>query len=301
MRAIVSDGKGGFSVEEQVDPTVGPGEIVVRVEMASVGPRDRRLAGARAGLRPGSDFVGLVEQVAGRSGPQVGARVVGVVPSGAWAERIAVSPRAVCLLPHNIESAAASAAASTGLTALYALERSAGLIGRRVLVTAANGAVGYLAAQLARHSGADVVGWVRHQDARESLRDVGITTVLGPTLAEAKVPSTFDLIIDMVGGEALATSLTLIKPGGQIVIVGASSGERSIIDAALVYQSCTNIAGFGLFPELAHKPAGDGLGRLFGLVALDNLRMPKHSVQSAFASDGFSRSANGGRTVLDFT
>lgn len=129
MRALVTDDHGGFAIQEFPEPQLDSDKVLVRVHAASVGPRDMRMARQRAGLRPGSDFAGVVEQAAGRSGPQVGDWVVGVVPGGAWAERIAVRAQSLCLLPNGVEFGEAAAIAGSGLTALYALECADSLLG----------------------------------------------------------------------------------------------------------------------------------------------------------------------------
>src|SRR5207247_11345890 len=84
------------------------------------------------------------------SGPRVGARVVGLLPEGAWAERVAVPTHALAALPDKVTFAQAATLPVAGLTALYALAKRGPLLGRRVLVTGATGGGGYFADQLAR-------------------------------------------------------------------------------------------------------------------------------------------------------
>src|ERR1700757_2885245 len=64
-------------------------EVAVRVTAISLnrGETRRALQQAEPGWRPGWDFVGVVETAAtDASGPRAGARVVGILPSGAWGE-----------------------------------------------------------------------------------------------------------------------------------------------------------------------------------------------------------------------
>ena len=72
----------------------------------------------------------------------MGARVVGLLPSGAWAELVAVPTNSLAELPESVSFELAATLPVAGLTALYALETGGGLIGRSVLVTGASGGAG---------------------------------------------------------------------------------------------------------------------------------------------------------------
>ena len=77
-------------------------EVGVRVTAISLnrGETRRALQMAEPGWRPGWDFAGVVETAAADgSGPKPGTRVVGILPSGAWAERVNCRSHAVAALP----------------------------------------------------------------------------------------------------------------------------------------------------------------------------------------------------------
>ncbi|MBI3966733.1 MAG: alcohol dehydrogenase, partial [Chloroflexi bacterium] len=90
-RAIVVDpsAPGRLVLRAVSPPSPVPAEAVVRVAAISLNRGEVRMSTfAAAGWRPGWDLAGTVEQAAADgSGPAVGARVVGLLPSGAWAER----------------------------------------------------------------------------------------------------------------------------------------------------------------------------------------------------------------------
>src|SRR3712207_3295824 len=141
------------------EPAPAPSEALVRVSAISLNRGEvRRAQTAEPGFNPGWDLAGTVEKsAADGTGPQVGARVVGFLASGAWAELAAVPTNSLAELPEGVSFTEAATLPVAGLTALYALEKGGGLLGRSVLITGASGGAGHLAIQLACLSGARVV------------------------------------------------------------------------------------------------------------------------------------------------
>src|SRR6185369_6898594 len=171
IRAVVvdpaADGKLAIKPVELRDPDRD--EVSVRVTAISLnrGETRRALQVADPGWRPGWDFAGVVERAAADgSGPKPGTRVVGLLPSGAWAERVNCRSHAVAALPEGVSDAQAATLPVAGLTALHALRQGGLLLGRKVLVDGATGGVGHLAVQLAAAAGAEVYGQVRRADQR---------------------------------------------------------------------------------------------------------------------------------------
>src|SRR5213592_3458867 len=138
-RAVVvdPDAPGRLVIRPVADPVPDRGEAVVRVRAVSLNRGEvRRSAMAAAGWRPGWDLAGEVERAAADgSGPRVGARVVGLLPEGAWAKRVAVPTHALAELPDKVTFSQAATFPVAGLTALHALAKGGLLLGRRVLVT----------------------------------------------------------------------------------------------------------------------------------------------------------------------
>ncbi|MGH7093328.1 MAG: alcohol dehydrogenase catalytic domain-containing protein, partial [Stellaceae bacterium] len=86
-------------------------EVVVKVTAISLnrGETRRAVQTAEPGWRPGWDFAGIVEaEAADGSGPKAGTRVVGILPSGAWAERVNCRSHAVAALPEAVSDAQAA-------------------------------------------------------------------------------------------------------------------------------------------------------------------------------------------------
>jgi NADPH:quinone reductase len=109
-----------------------PHEAVVKVAAISLNRGEvRRSQSAEAGWRPGWDLAGTIEMAASDgSGLPVGTRVVGFLPAGAWAERVAVPTDAIAALPDEIDFNTAATLPVAGLTALMALDRGGALLDR---------------------------------------------------------------------------------------------------------------------------------------------------------------------------
>jgi NADPH2:quinone reductase len=167
VRAVVVDPSSpqGLGLKPMELAAAAPDEVTVRVTAISLNRGEVRRATSQGqpGDRPGWDFAGVVEESAANgSGPSVGTRVVGMLPSGAWAESVRAPSHAVAPLPEAVTDAQAATLPVAGLTALHALRQGGLLLGRKVLVDGASGGVGHLAVQLAaaraRSSGARSVG-----------------------------------------------------------------------------------------------------------------------------------------------
>jgi NADPH2:quinone reductase len=186
-------------------------EVTVRVNAISLnrGEVNRAVRVAEPGWRPGWDFAGVVEETApDGSGPANSTRVVGMLPSGAWAERIRVPSNAVAALPDEVTDAQGATLPVAGLTALHALRQGGLLLGRKVLIDGASGGVGHLACQLAAASGAIVYGHVRNAAHQAMVAEwCGDRTVLAPELSAAAPFGPYHLILDSVGGSALGGAL----------------------------------------------------------------------------------------------
>src|SRR5215213_403665 len=182
MRAVVVDpeSRARLSVAEVEEPEPGPSEALVRVAAVSLNRGEvRRAEASEPGFRPGWDLAGTVERpAADGSGPGEGARAVGFLPSGGWAELAAVPTNSLAELPEGVSFDEAATLPVAGLTAMYALEKGGGPLGRDVLITGASGGAGLFALRLARMSGARVVALVRRQEHEELVREAGAHEVV---------------------------------------------------------------------------------------------------------------------------
>jgi NADPH:quinone reductase-like Zn-dependent oxidoreductase len=293
VRAVVVDpataGKLAIKPVELRDPDRD--EAAVRVTAISLnrGETRRAVQQAEPGWRPGWDFVGVIETAAADgSGPTPGTRVVGILPSGAWAERINCRTHAIAALPDAVGDAEAATLPVAGLTALHALRQGGLLLGRKVLVDGASGGVGHLACQLAVAAGGQVWGHVRREEYRATVAEwCGERVVLGPELAAARPQGPFWLILDSLGGSALGAALGMLQPGGTCVTFGVSeAAHTSLASRDFFATGGVRLYGLTLFHELMSvERAGIGLALLADLVAAKKLR-PQIAVEAPWSEIG---------------
>lgn len=220
-------------------PSPGPGEVLVRVVAAGVNPvdwmiREGRLQAYlphRFPLVPGWDLAGVVEEF----GPGVtrfrkGDRVFGCarrpeVQWGAYAEYVAVAERALAPMPSKLLFEEAAAVPVACLTADQCLAARPGLgTGHSVLIHRAAGGVGHFAVQLAKLTGARVVGTASAAGASFVL-GLGADAVVDHAQEDFRdgfhrhCPAGADLILDSVGGDTLGRSHELLRAGGCLVSI----------------------------------------------------------------------------------
>src|SRR5690242_1760979 len=265
-------------------------EVVVRVTAISLnrGETRRAFQVAEADWRPGWDFAGIVDRAADDgSGPESGARVAGILPSGAWAERVNCRSHAVAVLPGAVSDAQAATLPVAGLTALHALRQGGLLLGRKVLVDGATGGVGHLACQLAAAAGALVWGHVRREEHRAAVEACGARAVLGRDLAAAKPHGPFWLIVDSLGGPALAAALGMLQPNGTCVTLGISDAATTTFESRNFFGTGgARLYGLTLFHELMSvERGGVGLRLLAELIAAGRLK-PQIAVEANWSEVG---------------
>lgn len=232
-----------LELQDVAMPTLSPGAVLIRVERAAVNPVDWKvMAGGLDGLIetvfpviPGWDVAGVVEAV-GPDTPEFapGDRVASygrtdLIHNGTFAEFVALPATSVAAIPEGVGVDAAAGLPLAGLTALRSLETLGLTAADTLLIHAASGGVGHLAAQLAREIGATVIGTAAPRN-HDRLTALGVTPVAyGEGLAERVreiAPGGVSAVADFVGGVREDT-LALLAAGGRHVSIADPSVEES--------------------------------------------------------------------------
>ncbi|MFE3450833.1 NADP-dependent oxidoreductase [Nonomuraea sp. NPDC059194] len=272
-----------FELVAAAVPEPAEGQILVRNTWMSVDPymRDRMDEGESYlppfQLGTPMDGSAIGEVVASRSAEiPVGATVVHFL---GWREYAVLDAAAATVVDPALASAETwlGALGTTGLTAYVALTEVAPVReGDVVFVSAAAGAVGSVAGQLARKLGASrVIGSAGGAlKARKLVADLGYDAAidyragsLAEQLAQA-APDGIDVYVDHVGGDHLVAAIDALRPGGRIAMVGAISsynatepvpGPSNLFELAAKDATLRGMlinSYFHLFPEWIGKAAG---------------------------------------------
>ncbi|MFB5678155.1 zinc-binding dehydrogenase [Paenibacillus terreus] len=286
IRAIAVDplAPSHLAFKEVDAPLAQPWEALVQVKAVSLNRGEVKDAkDQEASSRPGWDFAGIViDPAKNGAGPQKGARVVGLLPMGAWSEQVAAPVSMLAEIPDKLTFAEAATLPVAGLTALNALRKGGMLLGKRIFITGSTGGVGLFAHQLAAQSGAFVVGTASTEEKAKLVLEAGANEVIVgySAMSSAAQFGPYDLIIDSVGGDTLALLLPQLAPQGICVAVGFSSSNTATIDMMnLVTSGGRTLYSFFLGEELTRQSAADDLGLLARLVA-DGRLTPRIEVEA---------------------
>jgi len=269
-----------LKLEETDLPRLKAGEVLLKAEAIGVNYTD--IAHRRQTTReavplpytPGIEVAGTVIEVAqGVTHLSVGTQVIALLPHGGYAEYLAVPATLTLPVPKGLDAVQAVALPLQGLTAYHILATFGRLQpGERVLIQAAAGGVGTLAVQIAKVLGASqIIAAASTQEKLDFALSLGATTGVNYTqqdwahqVVEVTEGKGVDLLLEMRGGTTFSENFTCLAPLGRIVMFGAASGQRGIIDPEKLTARCHTVTGFyagyvSTRPDLI----GPGLTKLF--------------------------------------
>lgn len=238
-----SDPLSGLEIGERPAPEVPAGWTTVTVKAASINHHDvwsLRGVGLREESLPmilGCDAAGIDED-----GNEVIVHAVISDPSwsgdetldpkrsllseryqGTFADQVAVPRRNVVPKPAALSFAEAACLPTAWLTAYRMLFTQADVRpGDSVLVQGAGGGVATAAISLARAAGLRVYATSRDEDKRARAVEIGAHEAFE---SGARLPEKVDAVIETVGAATWSHSIKSMRPGGTLVIAGATSGD----------------------------------------------------------------------------
>jgi NADPH:quinone reductase-like Zn-dependent oxidoreductase len=235
-------GISGLALEEAPDPKPMFCEVLVKVAACGITHNELdwpiwtcRAGHQRTSVIPGQEVSGVIAALGfGTAGFAVGDEVFGLTDQlrdGAAAEYVAVEARNVAPKPQTVDHVHAAAVPRAGLTAWQGLFDHGKLAkGQTVVIHGAGGAVGSTAVQLARWAGAEVIGTGRSH-SRPLVMELGADrfVALDADRLEDEAGRA-DLVFDTIGGEVLARSPALLRPGGTLVSVKAAAAPPTSRD-----------------------------------------------------------------------
>ena len=262
------------------------GEVLIRVAAAAVNNTDinTRIGWYAAGGWSGTfqfpriqgiDACGHIEAVgAGVAASRVGERVVvepcwrgvghspqffGSEVDGAFAEFTVVPARYAHTVGSALSDVELASFPCSYSTAENMLTRAGVAAGERVLVTGASGGVGSAVVQLAVARGATVAA-VAGVDKHAAVQALGATELVGrdADLVGVFGIDAFDSVIDVVGGDAWPSLLSVLRPGGRYATAGAIADCKVALDLRTLYLKDLTLFGCtvlddGVFATLVRR------------------------------------------------
>ncbi len=212
---------------------------------------------------------------------------------GTFAEQVVVPRRNLLPKPADLSFEQAACLPTAWLTAYRMLFTQAGVKpGDRVLVQGAGGGVSTAAIALARAAG--VVVWVTGRDEakRQRALELGAHEAFE---SGARLPTRVDVVLETVGKATWSHSMKSLRPGGTLVVSGATTGADPSADLARLFFLQLRVLGSTMGTR-------DELAGLLSMLAATGVRPPIDEViPLADARRGFERMGAGdvvGKLVL---
>ena len=251
----------GLVVGDRPDPEIPDGWTVVTVKASSINHHDvwsLRGVGLREESLPmilGCDAAGLDED-----GNEVLVHAVISSPGwrgdetldpkrsllserhqGTFAEKVAVPRGNVVPKPAGLSFVEAACLPTAWLTAYRMLFTQSGLHpGDSVLVQGAGGGVATALIMLARAAGFRVYATSRDEDKRARALEIGAHEVVE---TGERLPTRVDAVMETVGGATWSHSIKSMRPGGTLVVCGATSGDASPAELTRIFFQQMRVHG----------------------------------------------------------
>jgi NADPH2:quinone reductase len=259
MKALVISRLGGPEVLELQtvpDPVPGPGQELVQVQAAGINFADIMTAqGGYPGapkppLIAGREFCGVREND--------GQRVMGYAQWAAFAERIAARSELFWPVPKDWSAEEGAAFPVNYFTAYFAYWK-AGLLEKfsagkaRVLIHAVAGGVGTAAVQIGKLLGVEMYGTSSSEEKLARVKELGLQHGINykqqdyeHAIQDMTRGEGVDAVFEMLGGEHTAKSIRCLRDFGRVIVYGTATGQRSELDARVLYAKGASVHGLWL-------------------------------------------------------
>jgi len=265
MKALVADRFGAplevLSVKDLPSPTVGSGQVRIRMMLSPINPSDLLMIQGKYGKQPplpcipGFEGVGKVEEGKGLFAWRVLGKRVAVLNggSGNWAQEVTIPAIRAVPVPSDIPDEQVASFFINPATALAMVSRQFRIPrGAWLVQGGASTAVGLMVARLGKKLGFQTLNLVRRKELIPALEEAGGTKTLvteGDWLAQArsilgKAGAPFGL--DCIGGKLGADVLGLLGENGRLQVYGRLSGEPIPIDPGVLLAGMKKVEGFWL-------------------------------------------------------
>ena len=273
MKAIRFHQPGSFDqlIYEEIDPPVpDKDQVLIKVISASVNFADVMTRKGTYPMMPplpaipGVDCSGIVESVGENVSHYQPGQPVAALGQGCYAEYMVTSPVAVFPISADIDMDEAAAIPVNYLTAYHMMHTMAQVKeGRTILAYAAAGGVGTAAIQLAKLTGATVIGLTSTDEKADFARAQGFHHIINyktedvvQSVKEITGGRGVEIILNSVAGDTFGRDFEMLAPLGQIIWFGMAGG--------LPQENLTEQLGAGFV-----KSAGVRTFMLYSIFELD--------------------------------
>src|SRR5206468_7789065 len=182
---------------------------------------------------------------------KVGERVMGIIGGAGHAEYLCVHEREAMPVPRETSTEDAAAIPEAFLTAHDALFKRLDLrMGETLLIHATGSGVGTAALQIAKVTGARVIGTARSADKLARAKQLGLDAAIDSSRGEWAVEveklfgsQSVNAVLDLVGGNYLEGNLRVLALKGRLVVVGLTAGATAPFNMGVLLRKRLTIVG----------------------------------------------------------
>lgn len=321
MKAVVCTELGEpklLKIKDIDKPSVGKGEVLIKVEVAGVNFPDALLVQGKYQIVmdppfvPGNEICGVVEEVGDDVELPIGTKVIGLPPIGGFSEYVSINKNLIIPVDNEFDSLAGASLPINYGTSYYALKRRANAqSGETLLVLGASGGIGTASIQLAQIMGLNTICAVGSDEKEDYVKEIGATEVvrydkndLKETVKEITNGKGVDIVIDPVGGQSTEQALRATAFNGRLLVIGFANGEIPKISLNLTLVKGVSIVGvwWGRWTNTSPNETAEDFAELVSYVTDKKLHIaPKniYKIEDApLALENFLHRKNIGKTVI---